>query len=230
MASKDLRYKNLAVIDPLFSPPINACDWLALNVLTDTGQSVSPTIVDGGSHAYASQSTKAHAKFTSSGTSVSITTSFSNFFSLDNGVSILDADLVLLDSDYTLIQQLLDGSLTTGLSFSASNVKHYYPCTDNDSLEFIQDTATAGLDGIDKMSSGVPQGGSGWTDNGDGTFTGVDADGYIATLLSAGNKTANPMLTSIEIVSVTSGSIYDIAYVGENMLTLSCIQRRIYKR
>jgi len=126
--TKDLRYKNLAVIDPLFSPLINACSWIALNEDGDSGQSVSPTIIDGGSHAYASQSTKAHAKFTSSGTSVSMTTSFSNFFSLDNGVSILDADLTLLDADYTLIQQLLDGSLTTGLSFSASDVKHYYAC------------------------------------------------------------------------------------------------------
>jgi len=200
MASKDLRYKNLAVIDPLYSPLLNCCNWIALNEDSDTGQSVSPTIIDGGSHAYASQSTKAHAKFTSSGTSVSMTTSLSNFFSLDNGVSILDADLTLLDADYTLIQQLLDGSLTTGLSFSASNVKHYYPCTDNDSLEFIQDV-------IIDISSNITDGY--YKVDGGQTFTEI-TDGHNIVSTSSSSTNSRPV----------SGRTYP-SYVGQARVTLT---------
>jgi len=60
------------------------------------------------------------------GTTHTMETSFSNAVPLDAEPD--SNDLALLDNDLTLIQKLLDGSLTTGLSFSASNVKHYYAC------------------------------------------------------------------------------------------------------
>ena len=110
---------------------------IALNENGDTGQSIPFNIFDGGMHGYFDVATRTHIKASSVGTSISHTTSVSNFFALD--VAITDNDIDLLNAEPELIAKLMADDLTTGLSFLKENVKYWYPCNDFRNGEYIAD-------------------------------------------------------------------------------------------